>query len=149
MAFCSDCGKPVTPTDVFCGSCGARQPVRETAKTKPITSTISDQTASLLCYIPFAGWIASIVVLASDRFRRSFRVRFHAFQGLYLFVAWLIANEVVGPIFRTMLRGFRFDKVLEFGIFVVWIFMLIKVSQRQDYSLPILGELAEKSATDR
>ena len=60
---------------------------------------ISPRTASLLCYIPILGWIVSIVVLASARFRADSRVRFHAFQGLYLFVAWLIVDWVLGPCF--------------------------------------------------
>jgi len=61
-------------------------------RTQDPLSGISPRTASILCYIPVVGWIASIIVLAADRFRNDHRVRFHAFQGLYLFVAWLIVG---------------------------------------------------------
>ena len=41
------------------------------------------------------GWIAAIIVLASQRFKAMPTVRFHAFQGLYLFVAWLMNDQVL------------------------------------------------------
>ena len=63
-------------------------------------ASIDGRTASILCYIPGVGWIMSIIVLASDRFRRDRAVRFHGFQALYLFVAWLIEQQVVGPMLR-------------------------------------------------
>jgi hypothetical protein len=66
---------------------------------------VSPRTASLLCYIPILGWIVAIVVLASARFRDNARVRFHAFQGLYLFVAWLIVDWVLSPMFSIAFWG--------------------------------------------
>ena len=36
-------------------------------------------------------------MLASERFRHETQVRLHAFQGLYLFVAWLMVQWVIGP----------------------------------------------------
>jgi len=103
----------------------------------------------VLCYIPFLGWVAAIVVLASHRFRHDRTVRFHAFQGLYLFVAYLLVDWVLAPFFR-MLPGLRFplDKLLGLALLAVWIFMIVKTSQDQTYSLPILGELAQKSAAE-
>jgi uncharacterized membrane protein len=95
------------------------------------------------------GWIASIVVLASDRFRLERHARFHAFQGLYLFVAWLIVREVLSPMLGQLPGPNYLGRVLTLAVLGVWIFMMIKTSQREDYSLPILGELAEKSLAGR
>ena len=96
------------------------------------------------------GWIASIIVLATDRFRQERRVRFHAFQGLYLFVAWLIVDWVVRPLFTGMSGPvIRVDKILQAVLMFTWIFMLIKASHDEEYSLPIIGELAQKSASER
>ena len=114
---------------------------------------ISPRTASLLCYIPILGWIVSIVVLASARFRADGRVRFHAFQGLYLFVAWLLVDWVLGPMFGFAFWGPPFHNFLpglmKAVIFGAWIFMMIKTSQDEMYKLPILGELAEKSVSEQ
>src|SRR3569832_1710198 len=108
MPFCSQCGNPVVAADSFCGRCGARQPGSTAVPPHPHATSlgrglesINSKTASILCYIPWVGWIASIVVLASDRFRHDRAVRFHAFQGLYLFVAWLIADQVIRPLLNS------------------------------------------------
>jgi uncharacterized membrane protein len=149
MPFCSGCGNQVSQQDVYCRGCGARQPVPEAP---PASEGISPRTASMLCYIPFVGWIAAIAVLAAERFRGDRAVRFHAFQGLYLFVAWLIVQWVISPL-PFLHRGegfgfFRLDKLLELGLVGVSVFMMIKVGQGQTFSLPILGELAQKSAAE-
>jgi uncharacterized membrane protein len=95
------------------------------------------------------GWIPSIIVLATDRFRQDRKVRFHAFQGLYLFVAWLIVDWVVRPIFRDMNGTIRLDKILQAVLMFTWIFMLVKTSHEETYELPIIGELAHKSASEQ
>jgi uncharacterized membrane protein len=110
---------------------------------------MSQRTASILCYIPIIGWIAAIIFLASDRFRQNLRVRFHAFQGLYIFVVWLMVNHVLRPFFRDIPGGFPLDRVLEAVVMFTWIFMLVKASQEQEYPLPIIGDLARKSAAER
>jgi len=94
------------------------------------------------------------VVLASARFRDDTRVRFNAFQGLYLFVAWLIVDWVLGPIFSfPHMWGLSFYRVfpalLKAGIFAAWIVMIVKTAQDELYKLPILGELAEKSVSEQ
>ena len=60
---------------------------------------MSERTASVLCYIPVFGIIPAIIFLASQKFRRNARVRFDAFQSLYVFVAWLILHAVVPVVF--------------------------------------------------
>ena len=90
-----------------------------------------------------------MIVLAADKFRNNQTVRFHAFQGLYLFVAWLIVEWVISPIFREVHYPVpRVDKLLNVLILFLWIFMIIKTSKEETYSLPIIGELAQKSAAE-
>jgi len=103
----------------------------------------------MLCYIPLAGWIACVVVLASPRFREDKAVRFDAFQGLYLFVAWLLVEMFVAPLMSMTDAGHVVSKVLHITILVAWIFMLVKTSHSERYSLPIVGELAERSVAEQ
>jgi uncharacterized membrane protein len=156
MPFCSQCGSEVQGADLFCSKCGARQPVAAPPRPAPaaspadIAAGISPKTASILCYVPWVGWIAAIIVLASNKFRRDRTVRFHAFQGLYLFVAWLFVQWVVKPMF--WIPGgphMPISMVLQLGLLALSIFMMIKASEDQVYSLPILGELAERSLAER
>jgi uncharacterized membrane protein len=148
MPYCCQCGNSVGNHDAFCGVCGARQPA-STAAPIDYMSGISPRTASLLCYIPMLGWIVSIVVLASARFRGDGRVRFHAFQGLYLFVTWLLVDWVLSPIFRGPPFHSFFPGLLKVVIFGAWIFMIIKTAHDVTYKLPILGDLAEKSVSEQ
>jgi len=146
MPFCSQCGNQVGASDAFCAKCGNRQPVSPPRPGDPFSS-ISPRTASILCYIPGIGWIASIVVLAAECFRDNRIVRFHAFQGLYLFVAWLIEDWVLSPILSGM-PHVHLNGILKAVLFFMSIFMIVKASHEEAYSLPIIGELAEKSVSE-
>lgn len=142
MPFCSQCGNQVSAADAYCARCGASQP-RASAAPPPLNS-MNPQTASILCYIPWVGWIAGIVVLASDRFREDRNVRFHAFQGLYLFVAWLIADQVLRPMSYWVPRLHVYGLV-EVVLLGMSIFMMIKAAHQEPYELPLFGELAQRS----
>jgi len=152
VPYCCQCGNQVGVTDQYCARCGAPQPPAP----HPVSSAISGmspRTASLLCYIPVLGWIAAIVVLAAARFRNDAKVRFNAFQGLYLFVAWLIIDWVIGPLAHFPAPGPHFERalpdLLKLIIFGAWIFMIVKVSHDEVYKLPIVGDLAEKSLSEQ
>src|ERR1700680_767125 len=152
MPYCCQCGKKVGSRDAYCGNCGARQTV--SSPTADYLHGISARTASLLCYIPTLGWLVGIVVLASARFRGDTRVRFHAFQGLYLFVAWLIVDWVLSPLFSfPSFLGPPFHRIfpalLKIAIFGAWIFMMLKTPHNELFKLPILGDLAEKSVSEQ
>lgn len=160
MPFCSQCGNSVREADAFCTKCGARQPIVTPGAFQGASEAISDKTACVLCYVPLVGWIASILVLATQRFRENRVARFHAFQGLYLFVAWLLADRVLSPIlhlvfivpFRNMsdwnmpffgVHGLL--QLFELVILGVGVYMMFRVSENQIDRLPVLGDLAEKS----
>ena len=148
MPYCVNCGTGVAPSDTFCAVCGARQ---KTTGTPDFVDSLSPRTLSILCYIPVLGWIACVLVLASQRFRDDRTLRFHAFQGLYLFVIWLLIDWVISPF--VFFGPGRAEKVVEsmltLVIYVAWIVMLIKTSQQQHFSLPIVGELAERSVAEQ
>lgn len=159
MPYCSQCGNQVRDLDAYCVRCGARQPVSTQRGFSSATEAISDKASCILCYIPFVGWVASIIVLAAARFRENRIVRFHAFQALYLFVTWLVVDRVIGPILSIAvvrplshagiwipglgLSGMVF--ALELAIIIVGIVMMFRVSDTEVTRLPFLGDLAEKS----
>ncbi len=153
MPFCHSCGNQVHDRDLYCAKCGTRQAAGAAPPPPPpgvdALQGVSPRTASILCYVPVMGWIAAVVVLASNRFRTNSTVRFHAFQGLYLFAAWLVVNWAVRPIFQAMGDPvYRIDRVLEAVLLGASIFMMVKTSHDQVYSLPILGDLAHRSSME-
>jgi len=151
MPFCSQCGNDLESTARFCGRCGAPQPVSggpEQARPGDALAGISPRTASILCYVPGLGWIGSIIVLASNRFRANREVRFHAFQGLYLFVAWLLDDWVLRPMMFGMPRA-SLHHLIQAALLGMSIFMMVKASHNEAYRLPLFGELAEKSMAEQ
>lgn len=114
---------------------------------------MNPRTASILCYLPAVGWIASIFVLASQRFQHERESRFHAFQGLYLFVAWLIVDYGVGPFFSHGLVGrhldLDLDGLMKAFLYGVGIFMMVKAAHNEMFHLPVVGELADRSLAEQ
>ena len=135
--------------DLFCGRCGAKQPVSAVPPAPDPLQGLTPRTASMLCYIPVVGWIAAVVVLAARKFRTDHKVRFNAFQGLYLFAIWLFLDWGVHPLFRDLDSPvYHIDRGLEGILLGVWIFMIIKTSHEELYVLPVIGELAQRSAAE-
>jgi uncharacterized membrane protein len=143
MPFCTNCGNRVGPSAAFCANCGTAQPRTGPPPAQDFLHGISDRTASILCYIPVFGIIPSIVFLASQKFRHNQRVRFDGFQSVYLFVAWLIVSSAGMPFHHSL------GSLLESALTLVWIFLLIKASQSEQVHLPILGDLAARSASEQ
>jgi uncharacterized membrane protein len=91
-----------------------------------------------------------VFALGARRYKNDRALRFHAFQGLYIFAAYLLVEWTVQPIFASIPHStFRLDQLLEWFLIGVWVFMLIKTSHGEAYSLPLIGELAQRSAQER
>ncbi len=165
MPYCTQCGTEVGAVDRFCGKCGAQQVAGSTGEagrtaaprgTGEIFGEIKPRTAAILCYVPWFGWLAAILVMASQRFKHDMDTRFHAFQGLYLFVAWLIADWILAPalsfssesahVFRM---GNPIAGILKLVVMAGWVIMLIKTSRNERFRLPLIGDLAERSVNEQ
>jgi uncharacterized membrane protein len=152
MPFCTQCGGQVSDADQFCASCGSPQKgERPAEKTDDPLSTVKPRTVATLCYLPVAGCLACLYALAAQRFRADRSTRFHAFQGLYLFVGWLILDWWLGPIFGFRgMWGFRsMAGMMRLALVGVGIYMMVKTSQNEDVRLPLVGELAERSLAEQ
>lgn len=155
MAFCPQCGTSVASNDRFCGNCGAAQPTAAgtassfggaTAWQESVTANLSPQNASVICYIPWVGWIAAIFVLAAERFRAMRDVRFHAFQGMYLSVTWLLIDLLAREIVP---RSWMLGQALKISIVVCWVYMLVQTANGRMVKLPVIGEMADRSVDEQ
>ncbi|MBL8293966.1 MAG: hypothetical protein JNN08_19125 [Bryobacterales bacterium] len=150
MPYCTQCGQQVTAAARFCGACGTAQ--QTATATGTFLDRIEPRTASILCYVPILGWVACIIILASQRFRADRETRFHASQGLYLFVAWLILDWGLQPFLAVLPLPSFYSSVykgLKLILIGASVFMIVKTSQGERYSLPVFGELAEKSVAEQ
>lgn len=113
---------------------------------------MSENLASALCYV--LGLITGILFLVLAPYNQNKTVRFHAFQSIFLNVAWIgvwivlaIISAVASSIFwgLGMLMGLV-NLVVALGFLVLWVVMLVKAYGGQKMVLPIIGPLAEKQA---
>lgn len=156
MPYCTNCGGQVDSRASFCPNCGTAQP-RPGATAQPqfqdFLGGMSDRTACILCYIPVLGVIPALVFLASHRYRRNVRVRFNAFQSLYLFVAWLIVSSAFPILLSVNFPGWGAEMaiiaLLKIALFVCWIYLLVKAALEEQVKVPVIGDLAARSTTEQ
>ncbi len=152
MPFCTNCGTSVDASASFCQNCGNGQP-RRGGEFTDLLDGITNRTASILCYIPVFGVIPAIVFLASQKYRTNIRVRFDAFQALYLFVAWLIVSSAAPTLLLSGVPGYGIEHALlnliKVSLFICWVYLLVKAAQEEQVRLPIVGDLAARSTTEQ
>jgi uncharacterized membrane protein len=150
MAFCSSCGAEVAGNAAFCPKCGKSTGAASAAGGSGGASAgaapaaapaagLQDNVAGLLCYF----LIPAIIFLVVEPYNRNKFIRFHAFQGIFYHIAWIVVWVVAAmiPFLNLVLLP-----LLGLAFFVGWIICLIKAFQGQMFKLPVIGPLAEKQA---
>ena len=147
MAFCATCGSAVEGE--FCAKCGSRVGAAPSAASGPAmqaSGAMADNVASGLCYL--AGLITGIIFLVLAPYNKNPVIRFHAFQSIFLNVAWIVLfygiNIVLGILHLWSL--FFFSSLVGLAFFVLWIILLIQTFQGKTIVLPVIGPLARQQA---
>ena len=99
--------------------------------------------ACALCYL--AGLITGILFLVLAPYNQNKTIRFHAFQSIFLNVAWIIFWIVLHMILPWGAALILSPLIGLAGLFL-WLFMMWKAYQNQKVKLPVIGDLAEKQA---
>lgn len=90
-------------------------------------------TAAALCYV--LGWITGIVFLLIEKEDKF--VRFHAMQSVVTFGILTVASFM--PLIGWILSPF----IMIIG-FVLWLVLIIKAYQGEEFELPVVGKLARQ-----
>ncbi len=113
---------------------------------------MTDNMAGALCYL--VGFITGILFLVLTPYNQNREIRFHAFQSIFLNIAW-IALWIVITIILIPLRYIPFlglfislilESVLGLGGFILWLYMMFKTYNGEKIVLPVIGPMAEKQA---
>ena len=113
---------------------------------------MTDNLAGALCYL--AGFITGILFLVLAPYNQNRNVRFHAFQSIFLNIAWIVLWIAVGivmlffsliPFLGTFIR-YLLQLVLGLGGFVLWLYMMFKTYNGDKVVLPVVGPIAERQA---
>jgi uncharacterized membrane protein len=107
---------------------------------------LSNNVAGVLCYL--FGIVGGVVFLLIAPYNQDKDVRFHAFQSIFLTVAWFVfwialgIVSSVGPL--SML--YLLSPLVSLAALAGWIFLMVKTYQGQRVVVPIIGPLAEQQA---
>jgi len=172
MAFCANCGAEVQGR--FCAKCGAPAPAAgasagaapppppppaaspypAAAGPAPTAQAagLEENLACALCYV--LGLLTGILFLVLAPYNQNRLIRFHAFQSIFLNIAWIavfiaisIVSLVLLPIpFLGAILSVILHLAAGLGVFIIWLMLMYKAYNRERWVLPFIGPLAEKQA---
>jgi uncharacterized membrane protein len=107
---------------------------------------LTDNGAGALAYVTI---IPAIIFLVLPPYNKSSYVKFHAWQCIFLTIAWIALIVVFAILARIPLFGlivFPIMLVVDLGMFILWLVVVLKALNGQKISLPIIGPLSEAQA---
>jgi len=147
MPFCSSCGKQAD--GAFCPQCGAAIGGATTMATPLAAPGLQTNVAAALCYA--LGLITGIIFLVVAPYNQNSTIRFHAFQSIFVNVAWIvfwIGVSVVTSVmpFAMHLLFSMATGLISLGGFLLWLFLMWKAYQGEKIVLPVVGPMAAQQA---
>jgi uncharacterized membrane protein len=110
---------------------------------------LTDNAASALCYV--VGFVTGIIFLVMAPYNQNQTIRFHAFQSIFLSVAWFVVwfalDILLGLMHMAGVFGvFFLSPLIGLGFFVLWICMIVMAYQGKQVLVPVIGPLAQQQA---
>ena len=144
MAFCPTCGTQLAE-GAACPKCaGSVAPGAVAAA--PAGAGLADNVAGALAYVTI---IPAIVFLVLEPFNTKRFVRFHSFQSIFFFIAWIVIDIGLAIIGRIPILGWAtllLWPLITLALFVILLILALKAYQGQTFKLPVIGDMAEQQA---
>jgi uncharacterized membrane protein len=113
---------------------------------------LTDNLAGALCYL--LGFITGILFLVLAPYNQNRTIRFHAFQSIFLNIAWVIIWIVVTIVslafnaipFLGVFVSLTLHFCLGIGGLILWLYMMFKTYNGEKIVLPVVGPMAGKQA---
>ncbi len=150
---CRNCGIELVAGAAYCSSCG--KPVLELKAASDtavaLASGMQANVAAALCYL--AGFISAAVFLTLEPYRHNPFVRYHAFQAIFLSVAWILLHFALsGLIAIVPWTAWRLiataSSLVSLAAVTASILLIYKAWGHKRFKLPLIGDLAEKWTSD-
>jgi uncharacterized membrane protein len=115
-----------------------------TVTTPSSSAGLTSNVAGALCYL--LGPITGIAFLVMQPYNQDREVRFHAFQSIFLSVAWIIVSVVLNVVTSIGPLGFLYTVtwLVSLAALGVWLYMMFQTYQGRRVVLPVVGPLAEQ-----
>jgi uncharacterized membrane protein len=107
---------------------------------------ISENAASGLAYVTI---IPAIFFLILQPYNRNPTIRFHAWQSIFLAIAWVVVDVglvVLGGVPGLGWSSFILSPLVSLGFFILWLIVIINAFNGKRFKVPVIGDLAEKQA---
>jgi len=111
-----------------------------------VQTGLSETAASGLAYLTF---IPAIIFLVVAPYNQNTNVRFHAWQSIFLSIAWAavwIVLVVIGVIPLLNFLDIVLTPLVAIGFLIVWVIALVQAFQGKRFKIPVLGDFALKQA---
>ena len=164
--FCNHCGAPLATAAAGSAAAGAPQSSGYTdvppayasappayAAGPPVAAAgagLSENAAAAIAYITI---IPAIIFLVIEPYNKIPFVRFHSWQSIGLCVAAFLLQicisivEIAVHFIPGIILLFSLVHLaVALGLFLVWLFVILKASKGEWYKLPFIGDFAEKQA---
>lgn len=107
------------------------------AKNSSGSTSLSPNMASALCYVPFVGWVAAIVLLLIEK---NPTVKWNAVQSLLLMLSvWILAMILGATVILLVI-----SPIVWVAGLIVQLFLAVRSYQGSTVKLPLLGDWADK-----
>ena len=146
----SDPSRSYEPSGSRYGSAPSSPPLQYNPPPASSAGTgLQPNVAGMLCYV--LGLITGIIFLVIHPYNQDRFVRFHAFQSIFLHVAFIVLMIVLGVVGAILPWGLDLvvwlaRMVVWLGGVAAWIYMMVKAYNNEKYKLPIVGDIAEQQA---
>jgi uncharacterized membrane protein len=137
---CTQCGAQMPENSVYCPDCGYA--ISVTTTSLGTTGGIRDNIAGALAYVIL---VPALIFLLVEPYKKNRFIRFHSWQSVFLgitvFFIGLLLLTMLGHLIMMLLLV-----VFLLGCSILWVLLLVKALQGEKFKIPLLGDLAEKTA---
>lgn len=143
--YCINCGRPIEPNHSYCAVCGAYQHPNKTEVNEEGSKFLRDNEKALaiISYIGVLSLVSYFVAPKDSRY-----ARFHAVQGLNLFIIECIYGVAQGIVSRVFNRIWFLESTVSIalsivgvGILILAILGIVHASKGEMVELPVLNSL--------
>jgi len=109
---------------------------------RPAAPAMNDNIASALCYLLLG--VTGTLLLFLDPYRHNRRIRFHAFQAIFVNLAIILVWLAISLLGRNV--ALLLSPVFLLAVLVLWLMLIWRAWQNERMVLPLIGPMAEKQA---
>jgi len=108
----------------------------------PETPVVADNIASALCYLLLG--VTGVLLLYLEPYRHNPRIRFHAFQSIFVNLAIIVFWMAISLTGRRL--ALLASPVFVLLCLILWLVLIWAAWQNERLVLPVIGPMAEKQA---